>query len=67
MTEHRGKGLIQGLVVTRPFAEVNKNAIEEGLLIISAEGNVIRLVPPLIIEKSHVDEMIEKIERALTK
>ena len=67
VTEHRGKGLIQGLVVTRPFAEVNKNAIEEGLLIISAEGNVIRLVPPLIIEKSHVDEMIEKLERALTK
>ncbi len=67
VTEHRGKGLIQGLVVTRPFAEVNKNAIEEGLLIISAEGNVIRLVPPLIIEKRHVDEMIEKLERALTK
>ena len=67
VTEHRGIGLIQGLVVTRPFAEVNKNAIEEGLLIISAEGNVIRLVPPLIIEKSHVDEMIEKLERALTK
>ncbi len=67
VTEHRGKGLIQGLVVTRPFAEVNKNAIEEGLLIISAEGNVIRLVPPLIIEKRHVDEMIEKLEHALTK
>lgn len=67
VTERKGKGLIQGLVVTRPFAEVNKNAIEEGLLIISAEGNVIRLVPPLIIEERHVDEMIEKLERALVK
>lgn len=67
LTERRGVGLIQGIVTTKPFAEVNANAIEEGLLVISAKGNVIRLVPPLVIEKEHVDEMIEKLERALTK
>lgn len=63
----KGVGLIQGLVVSRPFAEVNQNAIEEGLLVIAAEGNVIRLVPPLIVEKCHIDEMIEKLRNALLK
>ena len=67
VTERKGKGLMQGLVVTKPLAEVNKRTIEEGLLIIQAEGNVIRFVPPLIVEEKHIDEMIEKLERALTK
>ena len=64
--ERRGKGLMQGLVLTKPFAEVNRRALEEGLLVISAEGNVLRLLPPLIIEEKHVDEMIEKLKRALS-
>lgn len=65
VTERRGKGLIQGIVVTKPAGEVINRAIEEGLLIISAKGNVLRFVPPLIIEKEHIDEMIEKLKRAL--
>lgn len=65
VTERRGKGLIQGIVITKPVGEVIRRAIEEGLLIISAKGNVLRFVPPLIIEKEHIDEMIEKLKRAL--
>lgn len=65
VTECRGKGLIQGIVVTKPAGEVINRAIEEGLLIISAKGNVLRFVPPLIIEKEHIDEMIEKLKHAL--
>ena len=65
VTERRGKGLIQGIVVTKPAGEVINRAIEEGLLIISAKGNVLRFVPPLIIEKEHIDEMIEKLKHAL--
>ena len=57
---------MQGLVLTKPFGEVNLRALEEGLLVISAEGNVLRLLPPLIIEEKHVDEMIKKLERALS-
>lgn len=67
VTMRKGKGLMQGLVITKPIAEVNKRTIEEGLLIIQAEGNVIRFVPPLIVEEKHIDEMIEKLERALMK
>lgn len=65
VTERRGKGLIQGIVVKKPAGEVINRAIEEGLLIISAKGNVLRFVPSLIIEKEHIDEMIEKLKRAL--
>ncbi len=61
----RGKGLMQGLVLTTPVGEVVNKALEEGLVIISAGGNVLRFIPPLIITESHVDEMIEKLEKAL--
>ncbi len=63
--ERRGIGLIQGIKVKRPVQEIVSAALDEGLLIISARGNVIRLVPPLIIEKEHIDEMIEKLKGVL--
>ena len=62
--ERRGTGLIQGIKVKKPAGEIINRALEEGLLIISARDNVIRLVPPLIIEKEQIDEMIEKLKRA---
>ena len=40
--------------------------MEEGLLVIQAQGNVLRLVPPLIVEKEHIDEMTEKLKKALS-
>lgn len=63
----RGKGLMQGLVLKCPVGEVVKKAQKEGLIVISAGGNVLRLVPPLVIKEEHVDEMIEKLKRALTE
>lgn len=63
----RGKGLMQGLVLTKPVGEVVKKAMDQGLISISAGGNVLRLVPPLVITKDHVDEMIEKLEKALNE
>ena len=61
----RGKGLIQGLAVKgRPVGEIVVKSQEMGLLVITAGNNVLRLVPPLIIEKKHVDEMIEKLTGA---
>lgn len=67
VTARRGKGLMQGLVLDKPVAEVIKKAMEEGLIVISASGNVLRLVPPLVITEAHVDEMIEKLKIALGK
>ena len=61
----RGKGLMQGLVVTgRPVGEIINKALENGLVIISAGSNVLRMLPPLVIEKEHVDEMIEKLKKS---
>lgn len=63
--ERRGKGLMQGLVLSKPVGEVIPKAMENGLIVISAGGNVMRLVPPLIIGEEQVDEMIEKLNMAL--
>ena len=66
LTTRRGKGFMQGLVVTgRPVGEVINRAIENGLLVISAGSDVLRMVPPLVITKDDMDEMIEKLEKAL--
>ena len=62
----RGKGLMQGLVVsaTRPVGEIINKALENGLIVISAGGNVLRMLPPLVIENEHVDEMIQKLKNS---
>lgn len=65
----RGKGLMQGLVIGNgvKVGEVVNAAIAEGLLVISAGSDVLRLVPPLVITKEHIDEMAEKLHTALKK
>ena len=60
--ERRGKGFMQGLEFTVPVGAVITKAIENGLILVSAGANIIRFVPPLIIEKNHIDEMVEKLE-----
>ena len=64
--KRRGKGLMQGLVLKaeKPVGQVVNKAIANGLLVISAEGNVLRMVPPLVITKEDIDEMITKLEVA---
>lgn len=65
LTARRGKGLMQGIVVSgRPVGEIVTKAIENGLLVISAGSDVLRLVPPLVITKTDIDEMIEKLEKS---
>lgn len=62
----RGKGLMQGLVIQGvPVGSVVKKALENGLLVISAGSDVLRMVPPLVITKEDIDEMIEKLEKSL--
>lgn len=66
ISTRRGKGLMQGLVIKdRPVGEVVKKALDNGLIVISAGSDVLRIVPPLIITRAHVDEMIEKLEKSL--
>lgn len=63
--ERRGVGLLQGLVLDNPVAEVIGKALEQGLVVISSSGNVLRLVPPLVITKENVDEMISILRTCL--
>ncbi len=67
LTARRGKGLMQGLVTTIKPGTVCSKALEHGLVIISAGLDVLRLVPPLVIEKEHVDEMIVKLEAVFSE
>ena len=63
--ERRGKGLMQGLELTIPVGEVILRALDLGLVLISAGSQTIRFVPPLIITKEQIDEMLEKLQKAI--
>lgn len=65
LTARRGKGLMQGVVSTLPVGKISAKALEHGLIVITAGSDVLRFVPPLVIEEKHVDEMIEKLEASL--
>ncbi|MBR3538473.1 MAG: aspartate aminotransferase family protein [Eubacterium sp.] len=65
IVDHRGLGLIQGIELSEDVkvADVVRKAHENGLVLISAGCNVIRFIPPLIIEKEHVDRMIQILKK----
>ncbi len=65
--ERRGMGLMQGLEFTIPVKDIIPQVMDAGLILITAGANVIRFVPPLIIEQQHVDEMITILDDVLGK
>lgn len=65
LTARRGKGFMQGLECTLPVGQVSAKALENGLVVITAGSNVLRFVPPLVIEKNDVDEMIRLLSLTL--
>ena len=64
LAEVRGTGLMLGLRCVTPNTELVAKLREEGLLTVGAAENVVRLLPPLIIEQQHVDEAVGALERA---
>ena len=64
---YRGKGLLKGLVIDESVKvnEIILKALDEGLIVISASGNVLRMVPPLVITRENIDEMYEKLNNVL--
>ena len=63
----RGRGLIRGIELKIPVGEVVSESRQMGLLVISAEGNVLRLLPPLVTEEKHIDKAVEILQNILEK
>lgn len=61
----RGRGLIAGIELDIEAAPIINAGFEHGLLLVNAGANTVRFVPPLIIQKSDVDELIEKLTTIL--
>ncbi len=64
-SKRRGMGLMQGIVTQKPASSICAKALEEGLVMITAGTDVLRLLPPLVITKADVEEMAEKLTRVL--
>jgi len=65
--EVRGRGLMIGIELDVDAAKVRDLGYAHGLLLIQAREKVVRFVPPLVFEKKHVDELIEKFAQVLAK
>lgn len=67
IVKRRGLGLMQGLEFSIPVKDIIPAAMQQGLIVISAGANVLRFVPPLIVEKEHIDQMLQILEDCLSK
>jgi acetylornithine/N-succinyldiaminopimelate aminotransferase len=63
----RGQGLLTGLTVKVPMADVIKAAIAEKLLVAGASGNVVRMLPPLNVSEEEIVEAVDRLSRALDR
>jgi len=63
--EHRGVGLMQGLLFEQPVGPIINRALDKGLLLINAGANIIRFVPPLVIKEEDVDRMISILDTCI--
>ena len=67
LTARRGMGLMQGVVCEKPVGQIAAKALDKGLVVITAGADVLRLVPPLVIGKEHVDEMAAKLDAVMAE
>ena len=65
IVDRRGAGLMQGLEFDRPVGEIINKALEKGLILINAGTDIIRFVPPLVITRENVDDMIAILDSCL--
>lgn len=65
--EARGKGLMLALELTVPARPIVERCLERGLLILVAGDQILRFVPPLIIDESEVDEAIRILDPVLAE
>lgn len=63
----RGRGFMQGLVCKGPVKDVIADAMDNGLILINAGADIIRILPPLVITEKEIDEMVQILGQALAK
>jgi acetylornithine/N-succinyldiaminopimelate aminotransferase len=63
VTDVRGLGLMLGLECAVPNRDLMTKLRGNGLLTLTAGDHVLRMLPPLVIEESHVDEAMEILEK----
>ncbi|UOD49237.1 aspartate aminotransferase family protein [Orrella daihaiensis] len=61
VTEVRGRGLMIGIELNRPCADLVRQALEAGLLINVTRDKVVRLLPPLIISEQEANELVDDV------
>jgi acetylornithine/N-succinyldiaminopimelate aminotransferase len=67
VNEVRGMGLLVGMEINRECAPIVQASLDRGLLINCASGNVLRFMPPLIVQDEDIDHMIEILEQSLER
>ena len=67
IAEVRGEGLLMGLRMVPPVAEMVDELRAEKMITVAAGDNVVRLLPPLVINEAEIAEAIARIDRACVK
>ena len=67
ISDVRGMGLMQGIELAVATGAVVASAMEKGLLLVGAGSNVVRFVPPLIVQKEHIDEAMQILDEVLAE
>src|SRR5437899_5387921 len=65
--EIRGRGFIQGLVLDIPARPIVEQALAEGVLFNSTQDNVLRFLPPFLLQEKHVDKGVRVLKKLLGK
>ena len=63
----RGKGLMMGMELYGQAGDVVSKMLKKGVILISAGTSIIRFVPPLVVEREHIDIMYEKLEEVFSE
>ncbi|NNL57440.1 MAG: aminotransferase class III-fold pyridoxal phosphate-dependent enzyme, partial [Pseudomonadales bacterium] len=63
LTEVRHCGLMLGLELDRPCAELMALGLERGIVLNVTTGNVLRLLPPLVMSDSECEQVVEQVSQ----
>ncbi|MEM1449763.1 MAG: acetylornithine transaminase [Planctomycetota bacterium] len=66
LTERRGKGLMQGVVAPGKAAAIVDGLFDQGVLVCTAAGDVVRFLPPYVLSFDELEVALERLETVLS-